>query len=363
MLTEEAAILVQGFIECPEEDIVHQIHRIAASVGWRSLFGHKSIPLLGPDPTHRIEELGLEMTVAVLPGGSMVDIFPLLKPVIARVAYLRRRADLWYEEISGCFERAYSANQVEGQPSVSGVLKKTGEKLGLDRHAGSWVVGGLFFAAEDTMACALLWFVYAMLLYPETASAAREQLREVLGDRRPAFSDRDKLPQVEAMVKEVLRWRPPAPLSVAHAASEDFEYIGYTIPRGAIVVANVFEIARDPLLYADGDSFDPSRFIDDNGQLKQSSRDSKDDYLCFGHGRRICVGKDLAINALWISVAYLLWAFDFKRARDRHGVEANHSASGFRDKGATIEPPDFSVQVMPRYPDLVERLKIPSSSE
>ncbi|KZT54434.1 cytochrome P450 [Calocera cornea HHB12733] len=354
MLEEEARTLVQGLVEHPEVEHTQHIHRMAASIGWRSIFGHDTVPLTGPDPTHHIDKQAVELTVAMLPGGSIVDIFPPLKPIIARIAYLRRRADRWFEDMSTYFEHYYSANQTADHSSVSRNLKGIGGNLGLDSHTGAWIAGALFFAAEDTAACAMLWFIYAMMLYPETGKAARKQLSEVVGERPPSFADRGQLPQVDAMVKEVLRWRPPAPLGVPHAASEELVYGGFVIPRGAIVVANIYEISRDPLLYGDGDHFDPSRFIDTNQMLKAPERDSKDDYLCFGHGRRICVGKDLAINSLWITIVHLLWAFDFKQREEDSVVP---TATNFHDKGATIEPKRFLVSAIARHPNLMENLK------
>ena len=53
-------------------------------------------------------------------------------------------------------------------------------------------------------------FFLAVTLYPETARLAQEELDSVVGrDRLPDFSDKPRLPYVSALVKEVLRWRPP----------------------------------------------------------------------------------------------------------------------------------------------------------
>lgn len=46
-----------------------------------------------------------------------------------------------------------------------------------------------------------------MVLYPEVQSKAQDELDTVVGDKRlPVFSDRDSLPYIDALVKEVLRW-------------------------------------------------------------------------------------------------------------------------------------------------------------
>lgn len=56
-----------------------------------------------------------------------------------------------------------------------------------------------------------------MTLYPEAQNKAREEILRVVGeDRLPTFADRDNLPYVGALVKEVLRWNTVGPLGELH---------------------------------------------------------------------------------------------------------------------------------------------------
>lgn len=48
--------------------------------------------------------------------------------------------------------------------------------------------------------------------------------------------------------------------------------------------------------------FDPERY------LKQPSELDPREFV-FGHGARICPGKDLAFHDIWILAASVLWAF------------------------------------------------------
>lgn len=56
-------------------------------------------------------------------------------------------------------------------------------------------------------------FFLAMVLFPEVQVKAQAELDTVVGrERLPSFSDRDSLPYVNAVWKEVLRWHTVVPL-------------------------------------------------------------------------------------------------------------------------------------------------------
>jgi cytochrome P450 len=56
-------------------------------------------------------------------------------------------------------------------------------------------------------------FLLVMVLYPDVQTRSRAEIDSVVGrDRLPTFEDRASLPYVDAVVREVLRWRPIGPL-------------------------------------------------------------------------------------------------------------------------------------------------------
>ena len=58
-------------------------------------------------------------------------------------------------------------------------------------------------------------FIVAMLVYPDIQKKAQDELDSVIGrERLPTFEDRPRLPFIDAVCKEVIRWRPVAPLGV-----------------------------------------------------------------------------------------------------------------------------------------------------
>ena len=82
-----------------------------------------------------------------------------------------------------------------------------------------------------------------MSLYPEVQKAAQAELDTVVGaGRLPEFADRDKLPYINAVMKEIMRWYPVVPLGLARLNTADDVYNGYLIPEGSIVMVNIWYV-------------------------------------------------------------------------------------------------------------------------
>ncbi len=116
-------------------------------------------------------------------------------------------------------------------------------------------------AGAETTYTGMSWFVLAMITQPEIQKRAQAELDAVVGrSRTPAFSDFSSLPYVQAIVKEVLRWRPPLPLSIPHSTTEDDWYDGMFIPKGTICLPNLWLCHHDPAFYGpDAAMFNPGR--------------------------------------------------------------------------------------------------------
>ena len=96
----------------------------------------------------------------------------------------------------------------------------------------------------------------------------------------------------DAMVRETLRVR-PAVHSVARRLTEPLQVDGHRLPAGAVAVAPIVLLHRDPQAYPDADAFRPERFSDG---IPDGAP-----FLPFGGGARRCLGEPLA-HALIASV-------------------------------------------------------------
>ncbi|KAF8898320.1 cytochrome P450 [Mucidula mucida] len=169
------------------------------------------------------------------------------------------------------------------------------------------VAASMYGAGADTTVSAQYAFFLAMLLHPEVQKNAQAEIDSVIGSERlPTFGDRQHLPYVNALVTELLRWHNVAPLGVPHRALDDGVINGYFIPKGSIIVANLWQILHDPDVYPNPLEFDPTRHIASPG--KEVQRDPR--HACFGFGRRICPGLHLAEASVYMLVAASLAVFN-----------------------------------------------------
>lgn len=80
-----------------------------------------------------------------------------------------------------------------------------------------------------------------MSLFPGIQRTAQEEIQSVVGNNQlPTVADRVNLPYINAMVKEVLRWHPVAPMGIPHMSTADDIYDKYFIPKGSLVLPNIW---------------------------------------------------------------------------------------------------------------------------
>jgi cytochrome P450 len=174
-----------------------------------------------------------------------------------------------------------------------------------------------------------------MTLYPDVQARAQAEIDAVTdgSSRPPTLADRAALPYVCALVKEVLRCAVVAPQGGMRQLGVDDVYDGYLLPRGAIVLANVWFVSILHILSSDGDHFsyryilhDPRTYPDPHTFRPErflGTKPEPDPRWAFGFGRRVCPGRQLADASVFLTIACTLATLRISKAVDKGGAEIN----------------------------------------
>lgn len=191
-----------------------------------------------------------------------------------------------------------------------------------------------------------------LALNPTALQKAQAEIDAVIGPSRlPTFEDRSSLPYVDAVVKEVLRWHAVVPIGVCHRSVEDDIHDGYLIPKGSLVFANIEGMLHDKRYYKNPMKFDPARHLPELSG-RPAERDPRD--ICFGFGRRICPGINLADDNLFITCASVCAVFNVNKF-----VENGKIVEPVYDKtpGLITHPTPYKVSITPRSDSAVQLIR------
>ncbi|KAG6371206.1 cytochrome P450 [Boletus reticuloceps] len=203
--------------------------------------------------------------------------------------------------------------------------------------------GTALLAASESSNTFLMTFILMMVVNPAAQGKAQAQIDAVVDrDRLPGIEDRPLLPFIDAILRETIRFSPVAPLSIPYASVDDDMYHGYHIPKGAILLANLWSMAHDESIYPNPHAFIPERFLNDDGSLKPDDTQ----HLAYGFGRRMCVGRHFADASVWTVMAKVLATFRILRPLDENGVEM--PVEQRFSSGITVHPLPFRCRIVPR---------------
>ncbi|KZT58478.1 cytochrome P450 [Calocera cornea HHB12733] len=329
------------------------IRRAIAAIVFELVYGMKIKSYSDPMVQMANEALQRFETI-VKPGNWLVDMIPALQYLpkwLPGTDFLRLSKEYDALNIS---MRTLPYEQVKremakgtAKPCLTVTLMEEEEKYG--EELIKWITISHYTGGAETSASALHTFFAAMVLYPSVQAKAQAELDTIIGrEHPPTLEDRERLPYCTALVSEVLRWQPVAPVALPHCMLKDEIYEGYLLPKGTTIMANVWAMTRDERDFPDADEFQPERWLTEDGTLKEDVP-GRTISLAFGFGRRICPGWHLAEANLFAGTVAILW-----------------SAVLSKPEGVKIEwveglgpqhPKDFKMEVRPRWDGAVEALR------
>ncbi|KAI4865638.1 cytochrome P450 61 [Hypoxylon rubiginosum] len=166
------------------------------------------------------------------------------------------------------------------------------------------------FASQDATSSAVTNLFQVLANRPEVLDRVRdENYRTRKGDiYAPVTLDQlESMTYTRAVVRELLRWRPPV-IMVPYKAKKSFPVTDtYTVPKGAMIIPTTFMALRDPDVYENPDEFDPERYYSGDAEEKGAKN-----YLVFGTGPHYCLGQHYAQLNLVLMIGKAALQFDWK---------------------------------------------------
>ncbi|KAI0698605.1 CyP450 monooxygenase [Cytidiella melzeri] len=262
-------------------------------------------------------------------GKYWVDFIPILRHVPPWVpgAAASKTGARWRPVIQEMINKPFDAikNGTDSTPSMARdlVMKLAQEQDPARRReeevSAKYATGIAYAAGADTTYSLIQSFFCGVAMNSEVQRRAKEELDAVVGPGRlPTYEDYDSLPYIQAILLECMRWIPVVPLGVPHRLTTDDYYKEYFIPKGTVVMANVWHMLHDPQEYPEPESFNPERFMKD-GAVNTEVRDPST--LAFGFGRRVCPGRHFAKDNAFLTIASVLHVFDVLPSLDENGKE------------------------------------------
>jgi cytochrome P450 len=226
-----------------------------------------------------------------------------------RRAFSRR----WFAEIDGLVAERLTRPPAEDAKDVLDLLlaardPDTGQGLAPDEVRNQ--IATFLGAGFETTARGLFWTLYLLAQDPAGQDAIRAELAALGGGPR-TLADLDKLPRLRAAWLETLRLYPPAPIMTRRALAAD-DAAGIEIPAGAELIIAPWLLHRHRAYWRDPEIYDPGRFAP--GWEKRVTRDA---FIPFGLGPRVCIGAAFATAEAAVMLAALLGAWRVTLADDR----------------------------------------------
>ena len=244
----ESKQLLWDYLHFPDKWYLHN-GRYSNSVIMSVVFGRRAS---WDDPElAALFETAEEFLALQQAGVNIVDGFPILAKLPEFLQWWRPRGERIHEKTVGVYRRVFETLEKkieEGTQRDCFALQmlKIAETENFTENQKLFAAGSLLEAGSDTTRVSLGQMIAGAATYPDWVERVRKQLDEVCGanaERLPEWSDYDKLPYINAVVKESFRWRPNiAPLGAPTSLIKDDEYEGYKFPAGTVFTWNAWYI-------------------------------------------------------------------------------------------------------------------------
>lgn len=166
-------------------------------------------------------------------------------------------------------------------------------------------VMNFLFAGFDTVAVTLTWAFYLLATHPEADEKLRAELKSVLKNSKPGFSNVSDLVYTKRIIDETLRLYPAA-WAIFRITEKDDVFDDLKLPARSYLMISPYTLHRNPKAWENPGRFNPDRFEKIRPQDLPMMG-----YIPFGDGPHVCIGKKLAVLQAQIIIGMISAKFKF----------------------------------------------------
>ncbi|TVU16770.1 hypothetical protein EJB05_36925, partial [Eragrostis curvula] len=191
------------------------------------------------------------------------------------------------------------------------IQREGGLPIPLDMDVIKSVVLDIFAAGSETSSTVLEWTMAELIRNPKAMQRATAEVRGAFSARGTVTEQAlGELRYLHLVVRETMRLHAPVPLLLPREAREHCRVLGYDVLPGTTVVVNAWALGRDERYWpGDPEEFRPERF-EEAGDVDFKGTDFE--LLPFGSGRRMCPGVAFGLAKVELTLASLLFHFDWE---------------------------------------------------
>jgi len=162
-------------------------------------------------------------------------------------------------------------------------------------------------AGSETTSNTLSFLFLALAQFPDVQEKLYQEIMQIVGDKDIEYEDLSKFKYLQWTINEVMRFTPTVERT-GRLLTEPVKLGPFTIPAGTNAIIDIRGMQLNEKLWDEPLEFRPERF--DNWDKKNKS------FSPFGGGKRICVGKSMAMIELQLTTIKVLRKF---RLISHHG--------------------------------------------
>ncbi|RWR95091.1 cytochrome P450 71A9-like protein [Cinnamomum micranthum f. kanehirae] len=226
----------------------------------------------------------------------------------------RARLEKNFFDLDAFYERVIDEHldpkrpRLEHQDFVD-VLIQVQNDHNLTRDHIKGVLMNILVAGRSTDSTTIVWAMSELIRSPRVKKKAQEEVRRVIGNKNKVEeSDLAQLQYLKLVLKETLRLHSRTPLLIPRETIRHCMINGYDILPKTSVLVNTREIGRNTECWGNPDEFIPERFENSEVDYKGSHFE----LIPFGAGRRICPRMTFGMVTVELTMANLLYYFNWK---------------------------------------------------